>query len=349
MLDLKKPKEAILHYRITTPMFLGEADAKSVDAKIFRNASYKGALRFWWRATQWGKFLSEAGGDVRTALSSLHKKEGELFGLASDGEDSRQSRVRIQTSLLPEISRIEKEYIGSEKDFGVTGIKYLLGQGADGRKYIKSRTLQVTLQFHEVNDEGKKISADDIQSIESAAIALGLFGGLGSRARKGLGSLSLQTMTPVVGEEASFTKLSEIETFIGKLDFSASAEAPLTAFSKGSDIVITNQGSDALKLLGEVGVKMSEFRKAPENKKEPRGELPMRAVFGLPHKHISERRASPLFIHVHALEGGELAVIQTLLPAQFLPGNTGTKKVDFGLIRKYLKTFENTRELRRHD
>lgn len=339
MLDLRKPKETILHYRITTPMFLGEADAESVDEKIFRNASFKGALRFWWRATQWGKFLTGAKGDVRAALSELHKKEGELFGLASDGENSRQSRVRISSTIE-----------GARKSVSdISGLSYLLGQGLYHfkkgvlREYLSGGDIHVTLAF-----DANTVDTD-IESVERAAIALGLFGGLGSRSRKGLGSLSLQTMTPVVGEKASFTKLSEIETFIGKLDFSASAEAPLTAFSKGSDIVITNQGSDALKLLGEVGVKMSEFRKAPENKKEPRGELPMRAVFGLPHKHISERRASPLFIHVHALEGGELAVIQTLLPAQFLPGNTGTKKVDFGLIRKYLKTFENTRELRRHD
>lgn len=413
MLDLKKPKEAILHYRITTPMFLGEADAKSVDAKIFRNASYKGALRFWWRATQWGKFLSEAGRDVRAALSELHKKEGELFGLASDGENSKQSCVRIRST----IEGAERNSNGS-----ISSLSYLLGQGLyhfkNGvlREYISGGDIHVTLVFD------AKAADADIQSVERAAIALGLFGGLGSRSRKGLGSLSLQSITHTDGKEESFIKLSDIETFIGKLDFPEIAEPPLTALSKASRIVVTGKDSSASRALKAVGDEMQLYRSygrrndrsgqhevngkpARQNFKDDHDfvhkalsenkkliSLPERAVFGLPHNYFfgslkmakfdkmdiapkgksrkeKGRRASPLFIHIHALGDGFVA-IQTLLPALFLHKDISVEAepakgkevrgvthalqktdTDYRVIHNYLDGFKNDpafKELRRH-
>ena len=61
---------------------------------------------------------------------------------------------------------------------------------------------------------------------------------------------------------------------------------------------------------------------------------PRRVAFGLPHNYFfgstrlkfditgasSERRASPLFIHIHQL-GREYAAVLTYLPARFLPDN----------------------------
>jgi CRISPR-associated protein Cmr1 len=65
---------------------------------------------------------------------------------------------------------------------------------------------------------------------------------------------------------------------------------------------------------------------------------PRRAAFGLPHNYYfsryygpgkgekadvkpekKERRASPLFIHIQALENKEFAAVATIMPAQFLP------------------------------
>ena len=37
-------------YRIVTPMFCGGAEQQAE----FRLASFKGVLRFWWRALMWG-------------------------------------------------------------------------------------------------------------------------------------------------------------------------------------------------------------------------------------------------------------------------------------------------------
>lgn len=104
---------------------------------------------------------------------------------------------------------------------------------------------------------------------------------------------------------------------------------------------------------------------------------PARVVFGLPHNYRfserangrnlelkinardsdRERRASPLFIHVHTFPGGESVVVQTLLPAQFLPEkdeivlkpNSGKPNrvkpnVDWQVIHDYLDRFEKYKQ-----
>ena len=90
---------------------------------------------------------------------------------------------------------------------------------------------------------------------------------------------------------------------------------------------------------------------------------PKRAVFGLPHnyrlegKNVTininsrERRASPLFIHIHRLENGKYLGILSLLPAKFLKGDDNIaiwgkhikfkpkntrENVDYEVITKFL-------------
>lgn len=69
-----------------------------------------------------------------------------------------------------------------------------------------------------------------------------------------------------------------------------------------------------------------------------RNRHPQRIAFGLPHNYgshtedkvepaeISDRRASPLFIHMHECSGQAITVL-AFLPAKFLPGDT---KIDVG-------------------
>lgn len=398
MLNLNLPLQVRLHYQITTPMFLGGADQKA-DGEHFRNASYKGALRFWWRALHWGGFLHEAKGNIQSALIALHKKEGELFGRVSDGRDSCQSRVHIR-------SRFGAANIDLNKE--LKSVEYLLGQGLyhfrEGvlREYISGGDVGIALEFLPETAE------EDVTGVVRAAIALGLFGAMGSRGRRGLGSLSLNKVVYANGQEESFTALDDIKRFVASLDFSAGGKPPFTAFCNASRIVVTGQDGNALKALAKVGDEMQLYRgygrfvertgqhevngkKARQNFKPdhdnvlqaarsssaPR-QLPVRSVFGLPHNYYFSsvnaqmdiapegggRRASPLLIHVHALEKGRFAVIQTLLPAVFLhekmaveakPGKGASKKIldtsiEYKVINQYIDGFKNQpgfEELRR--
>ena len=146
------------------------------------------------------------------ALKELHQREGELFGLASDGKNSRQSQVQIHSDLQGAALK--------QPGMALQSVSYLLGQGLfhfrDGvmRQYLEGGELTIRLSFKPGMAEA------DIQSVEQAAIALGLFGGLGSRARKGLGSLSIESISAPGAAEARFTTREAIRDFIGSIDFS---------------------------------------------------------------------------------------------------------------------------------
>lgn len=356
------PSQTTLHYRIVTPMFLG-GENQQADATQFRNASFKGALRFWWRALNWGRCL-QAEPQPMAALKELHKREGDLFGLASDGKDSRQSRVQIHSDLQG--ARIQKS------DAVPAGIGYLMGQGLKERTYLEGGDLTIRLSFKPDTSEAA------IDSIEQAAIALGLLGGLGSRARKGLGSLALHKLDRPGQPVREFDTVERIADFIQKLDFSAPADAPLSAFTQNTRIDVSETAGRALDALAAIGNELQMYRgygrlnprtnqhevngqKALKNfkndhdnvrativDKKPLQKLPDRAVFGLPHnyrfssieqgpkdlnltaktplpteKDSDGRRASPLLVHIHPLQDGKFIAIQTLLPEIFLPQGIG--------------------------
>lgn len=356
MMKLKTPTELVAHYKIVTPMFLGGEDQRA-DQTQFRNASFKGALRFWWRALNWGAALKDAGNQQAAALSLLHEREGKLFGLASDGENSKQSCVQIHSELRGAV--VSKTNLPDHA--------YLLGMGLYNykermlRDYLQGGNLTIRLKFKTNAKE------EDIASVQQSAIALGLFGGLGSRSRKGFGSLALQRIEIPGNKDLSFTTEENIQNFVQGLDFSAPVDAPFSALTRATRIDISTTGSDALKTLEQVGKDLQIYRGyGRKNQKTGQHEvngqtalqnfkndhdnvlqatqgislrnLPERAVFGLPHNYYfsngakldinvegEARRASPLLVHVHALGDGKFIAIQTLLQSQFLPATTGVE------------------------
>lgn len=351
-MNFVQPVEITAEYKITTPMFLGGAfHTEGIDAQQFRNASLKGALRFWWRALNWGRVLKASHGDEAAALKALHQREGELFGRASDGKSSVQSRVQLSSRL----QGCRQQPAGP----GLASLGYLLGIGLYRQKvlrpYLSDGNLQVTARFK------PGTATADLESVKEALIALGLFGGLGSRARKGLGSLAIQHIAAKADAPYQFSSLQQVEQFIAGLDFSAPANAPLSALSSQSRIDCLISGSNAVALLAEIGNEMQLYRsygqKGMVGRQEARrnfvpdhdnalkaangeriAELPKRGVFGLPHNYFfssskaslgiapkdsnKSRRASPLLIHIHEFPDGQCMAIQTLLPARFLPNNT---------------------------
>ena len=345
------PSQSTLHYRVATPMFLG-GENQQADATQFRNASFKGALRFWWRALNWGRAFKDAGQQATAALQLLHRREGDVFGLASDGKDSRQSRVQIHSELQGAAQR--------QPGMALQAVGYLLGQGLfhfrEGvtRQYLEAGTLTIRLSFKPGTAEA------DIQSVEQAAIALGLLGGLGSCARKGLGSLVLHKLERTGQPVREFTTVENIAAFIQALDFSAPAGAPLTAFTRATRIDLSATAGKALDALAAIGHELQMYRSFGQNGKvnghrarrnfvadhdnvqaATQGtrlqKLPARAVFGLPHNYFFSstkakldittedegRRASPLLVHIHPLQDGKFVAIQTLLPSVFLPPGMG--------------------------
>lgn len=382
-----QPVEITAEYKITTPMFLGGAfPTEGIDAQQFRNASLKGALRFWWRALNWGRVLKANHGDEAAALKALHQREGELFGRASDGKDSVQSRVQLSSEL-----RDARTLAAGDRS--LKPLTYLLGIGLQKtpRPALAEGTLTVVARFKTSS------TAQDITEVHQALTALGLFGGLGSRARKGLGSLSIQRVYGN-GQDRVFVNHHDIQRFIEALDFSApGTRAPLTALSAATRIDMSPGNRSPLACLQQVSQCLQLYRDGtvPDHERESnfkpdrllaaeaaRGKsiasLPGRAVFGLPHNYFwidtkakleiapkestRNRRASPLFIHIHQFPDGQCSIIHSLLPGLFLPADSkvelkgrGTTwlndpQVDFTVIERYMTRFtgESKGEVLRH-
>lgn len=339
-------------YSLVTPMFLGGADPKAAEVG-FRLPSFKGALRFWWRALAWSEVVEEAG-DVAPALRLLHRRESDLFGSAA-GEDTRggQSRVLLSAHWKPgrtvPAGEVRAPAAGSPED----GLAYLMGQGLRGRRAVDGGELQVFVTFRPgTGEEGR-------QGVERALLLLGLLGGLGSRARRGFGSLAMESLEGHRLLDLAVPRtLDDLrETLAGLTRVPTRNRPPYSAFSAQSRIDLSLVGPSSDHVQGTVGRQMREFREtladdtrrardAADGKRPD--QPPERSIFGLPlqfyfkadgarvfvtpatrREEKVDRRGSPLLIHIHRFQGEpdarRYAAVQTLLPAQFLPKGKGVR------------------------
>lgn len=352
--NLRAPHIIEATYRIVTPMFIGDAQQ---EASGISPQSVKGALRFWWRALNWGKIRSDTPSD-RAALEKLHNEESALFG--STAEEGSVAKFTIRVTANTKLATLSNPKLG---------VQYLLGQGLYhfNQGYLRSAlaenssvkvflTLKAKLpkQSHEAYEKQK-------QQLIDAALILGILGGLGSRARKGFGSLAIQSLSIDSKEIAVPKSTTELKTLIKPYGLST-ALPPFTALSNETRIDVSLQGTNPMDVLNAAGEEQQLYRSYGRNGMVGRKEaeqnfvadhdllasvirnrtqpktIPARSVFGLPHNYFftslpaphnkaeftpsmqdRSRRASPLFIHVHQFPNLQVVLLQALLPATFLP------------------------------
>ncbi|HHW44410.1 type III-B CRISPR module RAMP protein Cmr1 [Desulfofundulus thermobenzoicus] len=331
-------------------MFLGGASS-TTEAEL-RPPSLKGLLRFWFRAVA----LPSLG-----SWQAVQKVENELFG-------STNGQAGFILSIMNShgLKQVQPDQ-DWKKWHGLGYLGYgVVDRGMTRQPYLKHGgvfTLKVML---------KDNVSPQIGSLLPVALkALGLFGAAGARARKGFGSLSLESLRHN-GEEkwvvpGNIEELcAGIRKIFGEMSINRHEEGNLpdyTAFSLSAKVKIVKTARDPLQLLDEVGKELLRYRsygrasgsihvlpwreKAEQNFADDHDMIlnvingrtlqppdhPRRVVFGLPHNYFflstrqkanvdaanHKRRASPLFIHIHALSTGEYAAVLSLLPAIFLP------------------------------
>lgn len=375
-----KTKE--FQFQIVTPMFLGGADQK---AEAIRPSSIKGALRFWWRALNWGRCLNEKGDEVQ-ALRHLHAEEARLFGAAAHDGGGGQGVFLMQVAADKTI-RVEQPFAPLQ-----AGQLYLLGMGLSSFKggnhclrnaLQKGGTFTLKLIFH------PKASDEDRKQICAAVNAFELLGALGSRARHGMGSVaSTKAMTRADYEKALHTLLQGMAQ--------VKDLPPFTAFSSYTRLDFSNTRTDALQLLDAVGREQQMYRSYGQNgmvngqKAERRfaddhdlifdaingntpAQHPKRVVFGLPHNYFfgsirknaavnyapdgqEGRRASPLLLHIHPVSDGGFMAVHILMRARFLPQGAQIRikggrefnpraNPDWAVLHTYLDRFTDKQEV----
>ncbi len=324
-------------YQVTTPMFCGGANPADAELRL---PSFKGVLRFWWRALAWPR----RNGD----LEAIKHEEDELFGSADMG----QSRVsmRLTDYVKPQIQAGNSLRAGP-------GAKYL-GYGVMEQGPRERHCLEAPFDFFDFTVRMRARDLDEARrnSLLDAMTALGVFGGMGAKSRKGYGSLALQSLkVDDVEQWQALRSALELHDQIVKLRVN---DAPgglpkYTALTKGARHVLLTAGKiDPIELLNRVGSEMVRYRSWGHNgrvlgspsegnfkddhdlmkaQSHTRRSHPRRIAFGLPHNYGGgsgkqvgphdrnlDRRASPLFIHVHQCGETPVAVL-SFLPARFLP------------------------------
>jgi len=306
----------IIHaeYTIVTPMFLGGANQEPSDG--IRPPSVKGALRFWWRALNWGKTRIHHDNDEE-ALQDLHEQEALLFG--STAYDNKQRKeagkppigksrfnLRVKTKAL----RKGKPVIEKKEE---AGLIYLLGQGLYDYKQKVLRTALTHGTFSVECLLHPSVTPQQRETLEQALLALGTLGGLGSRARKGFGSVAIQkinsTKYPAPKSKAELANV--LKHFKQNV-----AQPPFTAFSAQTrmDLSLVGQKNKPLDLLNIAGDELQLYRsygrddgqgvhrvgakKAEQNFEQSHdvmyavshgerpNEIPHKAVFGLPQNYF---------------------------------------------------------------
>jgi len=304
-------------YRIVTPMFIGGANQSPNDG--IRPPSFKGALRFWWRALNWGKYQN---------LADLHQKECELFGSAAKKVNGQQ--VGGQGIFLLTIQELGKRQTLNDWPRANTGAGYLAygildskggKRGAPVPHQVGIREglrFTVTLRFH------PKAKDEDIKSIEDALDVMGLLGGFGSRSRRGHGSIAKEY-------NGKLLELPEYKKKLADVFLSQASVAPYTAISHESLMKLTPPNNDPKQALELIGQNYKEYRATILNERSKR------VAFGLPLQGVDEktRRASPLFIHIQALEHQYVGVVSYMPSSEFHHSNS-YQNIRFNSVKEFV-------------
>lgn len=305
-------------YQMVTPMFIGGADGSPSDG--VRPPSFKGALRFWWRALHWGEFLNEANHDEAMALKALHQKEAELFGSAAKDGKGGQGCFLLKI-IQPESFQVDNQWpaIKPLKESGYLGMGLWESGSKEKDNFQPHRQNIMTKEPFTIHLLLNKTASDeDKKQLCRALKALGLFGGLGSRSRRGFGALAIQSINH---DSFACQSVDDYESVLKELFSIAPAEVlpPFTAWSESSRIGLLQPCSNAKEAHKKAAACFYNVRgmKAEVRGTDKRGfgqPLPLKPM----KKEYDQRRASPLFFHIHPV-GNQYVCSHLFMPAQFLP------------------------------
>ena len=232
-------------YQIVSPILIGNAkDNRSINISP---QSFKGAMRFWWRAMSWGRFsqgLDNQPSDqqVLKALARLHAKEAELFGSSAEAykdlnHSTAHSRGHYGQGCFSLKITVPKPEKGSPKRLG-----YLAygahDQSAPLVSLKENQHIGVDISIHSTNHRAS--STELIDEIGTLLRFMGLMTNLGAKSRNGFGSIQLISMN---GEPVK-TNETIIRTTLDDIRKQSSALPPYSALSGQCLFGILNKLND---------------------------------------------------------------------------------------------------------
>jgi len=326
--------QIIFECEITTPMFLAGADNYTPE---LRPSSIKGAMRFWWRAMKGHLMIDE-----------LREKEVKIFG--GTGQNEGRSKISLRVTYDKK-NFITEKTLWNEIDFiqrrSRNGKIYKIPKSHEGITYLLYSVMM--LQERPYNKIGSKFNIhltvkekDYENEIECVFKMFTLFGGLGSRTRRGAGSFIIKK-----GLEGNFYGVG-ITTPEGLKEYIKKEIKPLIPCSKestysysvlnGAKIYIFEPKDNWIDALESIGKPFKEFRWI--NKKRvtetPNFGFPVlhrdKSLFGAGPKekkkdikgnikNFLNRRSSPLIFKVVKTENNCFIPIILWLNGELVPDN----------------------------
>ncbi|MHC1990515.1 type III-B CRISPR module RAMP protein Cmr1 [Bacillus safensis] len=166
-----------LTIHLVTPMFGGGPQSNSIDQdRPIRESAIRGHLRFWWRATR---------GAVCKNANELSKREAEIFG-----HTEQASQIQVVTHYeKDEVKRNSKVFF-KKKNHPFP--RYVLSNMKDETPYLIKAQFSLNIRLSKKTTDFELIKKE----VEAALWAWINFGGLGSRTRRGCGSLYCKQFSP---------------------------------------------------------------------------------------------------------------------------------------------------------
>jgi len=259
--DLEAMKSAKEHFaqadtisldvELITPLFGGGVEAKKVDEVCWlRGSEVKASLRFWWRALYGHRYATP---------KELHAAESERFGSAK-GNEGVASPVAVG---VVELSRPESISAGSIND--ARKVAYFPGQDGMGGAAPASllppgAKAKLTLQFR------SRVALEIRKEFQEALVAWLVFGGAGSRTRRGAGAIapSLLAQAQSIGYP---TSVESLDSFLLRIS------EPVAGF-QGSFFSLRNRSKVLRSVAGQAQQAahinlMDHWRSLRQNRRHP--------------------------------------------------------------------------------
>lgn len=360
-------QEARYTLELVTPAFFAGASQQGADCEL-RPASIRGQLRWWWRTLHAG-FLT---------TPQLHALESAIWG-----DTKRSSPVQLQLTSLTPSNVVLYEHPAPAGRQNISGMRYV-AYGMDemvreqGQRTRKQRYQQVPGARWEVrfrvrnaeldmpdsgNPSPKSVQLTTEQVAGQVRAAFWLFtrfGGVGAKARKGFGSLSV-TGHSDDSEFASFTiqRCQELAAELRVKSLQVTREfdpdlaegSALSGPSSGTVVEVPVATSHPETVMELIGLAYSDFASSMKHQTAKVALGLPRKIHGptkdaLPHQNRDEHRppkdlsvpkttqgrpqdarfAAPIHLHVEKTSGGHLVRLLTF-PQQHLPDVASSTRV----------------------
>lgn len=253
-------EEISVQLEVVTPILGGAPVARTVDeVDVIRTATIRGHLRFWWRALNGHKFPSP---------EALFRAESELWGRAADEQGGR-SAVELRVAIEQE-GKLDPSDIRLSGSHATPGAYALWPAREADKGRVPTAPRRAPGTIFRLTLTAPSANRKEVENVLRAWL---LFGGYGSRTRRGLGSFSVRD-APDAWLPTEATR-KEFERLFGSDIFTQPGKPPCDVpWLAGAELHVGKQPGPAERAWTSALGWLQEFRQGTSGSKGDRAREP---------------------------------------------------------------------------